>query len=315
MADWEFQLVAGPYNSPTDGPAWDGEALLFTQLVHIASSPDNRVLRFDPQTGQVGDYRRWSHRTAGLAFGPNGVLYGCQSICRRIVRFNKDGSTAPLAYRIEGKFHHQPKDLVLDHAGRIWFTDPIWGPAVQGGLREHELEPYTVEFTSVLRMESADRHSHLRRMTYDTQAPTAIALSRNERTLYVSEDSDDPGGKRELRAYPVLEDGSLGPGAVLHVFGTDHRGAHRGVSGMCLDTEGNIVACAGWERSGPGPMVYVFSPQGRVLETHPVPAAQPTNCTFGGLDLRTLYITTSEGHLFRVPNAGRQGWLIYPPPR
>jgi gluconolactonase len=164
-------------------------------------------------------------------------------------------------------------------------------------------------------MEGADRHSHLRRMTYDTEAPAAIALSQDERTLYVSENSDDPGGKRELRAYSVLEDGSLGPGATLHVFGADHRGAHRGVSGMCLDTEGNIVACAGWDRSGPGPMVYVFSPQGRVLETHPVPAAQPTNCTFGGPDLRTLYVTTTEGHLFRVPNTGRQGWLIYPPPR
>ena len=38
---------------------------------------------------------------------------------------------------------------------------------------------------------------------------------------------------------------------------------------MTLDADGNIVACAGFEESGPGPMIYVFSPTGRVLETHP----------------------------------------------
>ena len=54
-------------------------------------------------------------------------------------------------------------------------------------------------------------------------------------------------------------------------LGQDARGVQRGVDGMCLDTEGNIVACAGWREAGPGPMIYVFAPSGRVLETHPVP--------------------------------------------
>ena len=57
---------------------------------------------------------------------------------------------------------------------------------------------------------------------------------------------------------------------------------------MCLDTDGNIVATAGWEESGPGPMIYVFSPRGRVLATHPVPADRPTNCSFGDADRKTL---------------------------
>ena len=59
---------------------------------------------------------------------------------------------------------------------------------------------------------------------------------------------------RELRAYLINDDGSLGDHEVLHVFGRDAGRVHRGIDGMCLDSEGNIVATAGWELGGPGPM-------------------------------------------------------------
>ena len=54
---------------------------------------------------------------------------------------------------------------------------------------------------------------------------------------------------------------------LVPLFETDKRVAeNRGIDGMCLDIEGNIIATAGWELGGPGPMIYVFSPDGRVLE-------------------------------------------------
>ena len=94
---------------------------------------------------------------------------------------------------------------------------------------------------------------------------------------------------------------------MLHEFG-----AYRGVDGMCLDTEGNIVATAGTLEGGPGPSIYVFSPSGEVLERITLPADKPTNCTFGGPDLTTLYVTTGGGHLFQA-RTERQGRLLYPP--
>ena len=62
---------------------------------------------------------------------------------------------------------------------------------------------------------------------------------------------------------PIRADGTLDHPIVLHTFGADHRGHHRGIEGMCLDADGNIVAVGGWQRSGPGPLVYVFSPRAR----------------------------------------------------
>ena len=77
---------------------------------------------------------------------------------------------------------------------------------------------------------------------------------------------------------------------------------------MCLDADGNIVACAGWQRNGPGPLIYVFSPEGAVLETYPLPADLPNRCTFGGRGLDTLYVTTANGELYAGKlAAGRRG--------
>jgi gluconolactonase len=58
-------------------------------------------------------------------------------------------------------------------------------------------------------------------------------------------------------------------------------------------------------------MIYIFAPNGRVIETHPLPCDRPTNCTFGDADLRTLYVTSIEGHLLRA-RTERQGLLHYP---
>jgi gluconolactonase len=55
----------------------------------------------------------------------------------------------------------------------------------------------------------------------------------------------------------------------------------------------------------------VFSPTGRVLETHPVPCNRPTNCCFAGPDMSTLFVTSTDGHLFRA-ETGRVGWAMYP---
>jgi gluconolactonase len=295
MVEWNFERVAGPVKGATEGPSWDGKRLLFSVPA------ENRILSYDPLSGAVAEFRRFTNRTTGLAFAPAGLLYGCQSGSRRVVCFNPDGSTSPLAYRLGDHFHNHPHDLVIDRKGRIWFTDP-YDPIPAPGPQLHG----PLEHASVLLLDRrVDRSWYLTRVTYDTRSPMAIALSRDEKILYVAESSLGEV-KRELRAYPIHEDGSLGTYIVLHTFGSDQRGPHRGISGMCVDSEGNIIACAGWEKSGPGPMIYVFAASGRVIETSPMPEP-PTNCAFGDGDLSALYVTTESGHLYQVRDCGRHG--------
>ena len=278
---WDFQRVAGPYGSPSDGPVWDGEALLFTQLTFPFNAANNRILRYNPSSGMVSDFRRWTNRTTGLAFSSSSVLYGAQSGGRRLVRFNADGSTSPLAHKLDGIYHNQPKDLLVDSQDRIWFCDP------HGDLRE-AMNPQIhdkLDHASVLRLEAPTLDAPITRMTYDTDAPMALLLSPDESTLYVAETSEYADGPRELRVYPILENDTLGQYRLLHTFGKNggsgRRGLHRGIYGICLDSQGNVVAVAGGKDAGPGPMAYVITPEGRILASHPLPE-EPTNCAFGG---------------------------------
>jgi len=287
---WEFDLVAGPYAGPTGGLVWDGAAVLFTAI------DEGRLLRFDPQTRKVEETRRYLNRVNGLAFGPAGELYGAQEGGRRLVEFTPDGRLTAVDALLDGKYHNQPSDLVVDQKHRITFTDPHH-PVIPFGPQIFPL----LAHQSVLRLERNERRAWTAvRLTTDTVSPRAVLLSGDERTLYVADGEARAEHRRELRAYPVRDDGSLGPCAVLHTFGSDVRGPHRGVEGMCLDAEGSIVACAGWQRSGPGPLVYVFAPSGAVVETHALPADAPNRCCFGGRDLDHLYVTTAGGHLYEA---------------
>ena len=308
---WSFELVAGPYGGTTEGPVWDGEALLFTLI------PESKILRYDPDTGEVSEYFNESFNTNGLCFDASGNLYGCQQGRRRIARFDAASNTAvSMPHLLDGNRHNNPNDLVVDKSGRIWFTDPYSGIGDSG--------PQELDHMSVLRLDPKGNDQwDLVRATTDISRPNGILISRDQRTLYIAQSDYGADRRRELRAYPINDDGSLGEYRTLHTFGIDggaadgdmrgqgSQGVQRGVDGMTLDVDGNIIVCAGWEAAGPGPIIYVFSPEGRVLETHTMRVDRPTNCCFGDADMRTLYVTTGGGHLFRA-RTDRTGWIMWP---
>lgn len=297
---WKFELIAGPYGTTVEGPAWDGRYLYFTIIRRAL------VMRYDPKADELVEWSKGSHHANGLCFDSKGTLFGCAAGGRAIVRFDAAGTAEVVVDSVNGKKLNTPNDLAVDYKGRIWFSNPWNGPLALAGAKQED------SHQAILRADPTKDGSYaVSEVTTDIASPNGVLLSRDQKTLYVSEQSYDPKGLRELRAYPILENGTLGQHTVLHQFGTDYRGVHRAIDGMCLDADGNIMATAGWEQSGPGPMIYVFSPNGRVLETHPVPGNKPSNCTFGDSDLQSLYVTTGLGHVFRV-RTERRGWNIFP---
>ncbi|MSP12082.1 MAG: SMP-30/gluconolactonase/LRE family protein [Chloroflexi bacterium] len=289
---WNFELVAGPF-SFTEGPAWDGQAVLFSDI------PNSRIMRYDPASGQTTVFHTGTNEGNGLMLDKDGRLFACEGGGRRIARYEPDGSTTVIVDKFAGQRLNSPNDLAFDRLGRLWFTDPRYGDKTDDLELDHQ---------SVFRLEPDAQGGvpwAITRVTYDTTKPNGLLISPDQRWLYVAQSEYGVDRKRELRAYPIQADGTVGKYAVLHNFYP-----HRGIDGMCLDTDGNIIATAGWQESGPGPMIYVFAANGRILSTHPMPVDRPTNCTFGDVDLRTLYVTAS-GCLFRA-RTEHTGYLIFP---
>lgn len=290
---WKFDLVAGPCKGRTGGLAWDGKTMLFSAV------QEERVMRFDPQTGKADVFRKLSGRTNGLAVAADGSVFGAQEGGRRVIRFLKDGSTAAATELLDGRHHNQPTDVIVDRQVRVWFTDPYNGTPPYGP----PVYPF-LNHASVLRLDAdGPRERRLKRVTHDTKGPRALVLSADEKTLFVADGDAERGDVCQLLAYPVKPDGSVGSCKVLMAFAP----AERGIEGLCLDSKGNLIACAGWKKGGVGPMVNVISASGTIMEAHPAPADMPMRCAFGDAGLVSFYLTAADGGLYRARDTGRRG--------
>lgn len=271
----------------TEGPAVDAQGNVF-----FSDSPANRILVLPAAGGPARVWKSGTRGANGMLFDKEGRLITCNSQLapdgRSVTRYEKNGRITVLADRYAGKKLNSPNDLALDKEGRIYFTDPRYGE-LTGVEQEHQ---------GVYRIE---KNGRLTQVISDLQTPNGILITPDSRILYVADNSPAEGGNRTLIGYDILKDGTLRRRGVLHNFAPG-----RGVDGMVLDTAGNIYATAGeGEKTG----VYVISPAGRLLQFIRTPETA-TNCTFGGADLRTLYITAG-GSLYRV-RTGNSGVLVYP---
>ena len=298
---WKFEELVDTGGRPLGGMAWDGEKLLFSDV------NDSTIRSFHPASNTLGIERRFTNRVNGLAFGSDGALYGCQEGSRRVIRMLADGSSTATATHLNGAPHNHPHLIVADRKGKFLFTDCYHSLLASGP----QVFPM-LKHQSVLSLHLGPRpqsHWDIERLTFDTIRPRGIALSPDEKILYVSDTSNEPDGVREIRAYPVLNDGTLGPFSLLHTFGQDYKGIHRGAEGMTIDQSGNLLVVAGSNKSGPGAMVYVFSPKGCLTRAHNLPDCLPVNCAFGDQDLRSLYVSTEDGKLLRATNLEYQGLI------
>jgi gluconolactonase len=274
----------------TEGPAADADGNLF-----FSDEPNNRIMVLRPD-GKLEVWEKNSQMANGMNFDAQGRLVVCLSEAgpRAVVRFEKDGKRTVLADMWEGKRFNAPNDLTFDKQGRIYFTDPCYGRRPKDGIEKY----------AVYRLEASNGEpvpNKVTRVIDDVVMPNGIAISPDNKTLYVADNA--PGkGPHTLVAYDISADGACKRRAVLHDFKE-----RRGIDGMRVDTQGNIWTTA---ESGDKTGVYVFSPRGEQLAFIRTPETA-TNCAFGDKDLKTLYITAGTS-LYKV-RVNATGFLPYPP--
>src|SRR5215472_18739989 len=197
-----LERVAGGF-AFTEGPVWSRDgALLFsspnTNTIY-RWSPDGAVTVFRPKSGYTGtDIGRYVQPGSnGLTFDPEGRLTICQHGNRRIIRVEPHGNITVLAEAYAGKRLNSPNDLVYASDGSLYFTDPPFGLPAMFADPKKELP-----FSGVYRV----RGGVVSLITPDLAGPNGIALSPDERYLYVG--NWDPDSKIVMR-YELDSRGSV----------------------------------------------------------------------------------------------------------
>ena len=268
-------------------------------LVEIARGTVSQVA----QDGTVSVIADLGGGPTGLALGPDGALYVCNSggfewheqpgLLRpigtpasysggRIERLDlRSGEFRTLYDRCGGHPLRGPNDIVFDRHGGFYFTD-------LGKVRARERDQGGVYYAQ-------PDGSRIVEVVYPIMSPNGVGLSPDGETLYVAETE---GGR--LWAFDILDPGVVkrhpfpSPNGGRFLF--SEAGFHR-FDSLAVDAEGNI--CVATLMSG---AITVIAPDGRLVRSVKMPDVYPTNICFGGDGLRTAYITLSGvGHLVAMP--------------
>jgi gluconolactonase len=262
-----------------EGPVYfgDGRYLLWSDI------PNNRLMKWDEDTGAVSVYRSPSNNSNGNMRDRQGRLVTCEH-GGKVTRTEHDGSVTTLAVTFQGKRLNSPNDCVLANDDAIWFTDPPYGLSdYTGHARAPELG------FNVYRMAPDGK---LTVVADDVEGPNGLCFSPDQKKLYVVNTGASPSN---ILVYDVVDGVKL---ANRKVFATADKGYS--ADGVKCDTDGNV-----WASWGPGADqagVRVFSPAGKAIGRIALPEGAVNLC-FGGWAKNRLFITTGHGLYAAYVNA------------
>lgn len=275
-----------------EGPAWHPSGnVYFTDIVN------RRIMRRDPK-GELHVFRTPSGKANGLVFDSELRLHACEGGDKRVTRTETDGTITVLADNFMGRDFNSPNDLVIDAEGRVYFSDPRYGD--QSGMEILDAKGRPVE--GVYRIDVDGKVRQV--IAHEVDRPNGLAISKDGRYLLVADNvnsgpNDGVGGNRKLWRFEFGENGSVKSESRKLLFDW---GTERGPDGMALGPDGKFYVTAGFNHPNPPAEtaekhragVYVFDVEGKLERVIPVPMDMVTNCTFGGKDGRTLFVTA--GH-------------------
>ncbi|AWN45152.1 gluconolactonase [Methylobacterium terrae] len=257
----------------SEGPVWfgDGRYLLWSDI------PNNRILRFDEETGAVSVFRKPSNFANGNTRDRQGRLVTCEHGGRRVTRTEYDGSITVLADSHEGKRLNSPNDVVVASDGAVWFTDPPFG--ILGNYEGERAEPELPQ--NVYRLDPVT--GALDAVATDLAGPNGLCFSPDESILYLVESRAQPN--RRILAFDV-EGGRLTNKRV-------HIDAGPGTpDGFRCDTDGNLWC--GWGMGTDAlDGVMVYNPEGTLIGRIRLPE-RCANLCFGGRHRNRLFMAASQ---------------------
>lgn len=274
-----------------EGPLWDAErkGLLFSDVprngIYLASGGAAATL-IHPASGYTGaaSFTGREPGSNGLTFDAKERLVYCRHGERDIARREPDGRISVLVDRFRGQRFNSPNDLVYDSKGNLYFTDPHFG--LPGGMDDPTKE---LRFQGVYRLSVEGK---IDAIVTDLEAPNGVALSPDERTLYVANATKT---RPIWMAYTIGKDGAVRDArqfAEASRYVADGKGVP---DGLKVDQQGNVFA------TGPSG-VHIFAPDGTRLGR--IVTHVPTGNVAWGEDGSVLFIAANH-RILRVQTSTR----------
>jgi gluconolactonase len=246
-----------------------------TRCLLWSDIPNNRIMRWDEETGRVSVFRRPSNHANGNTRDRQGRLITCEHSGRRITRTEYDGTITVLIDKFDGKQLNGTNDVVVKSDDSIWFTDPPSGIAGNylGVAAKSEL-PF-----DVYRLDPKSGRATVA-TTGLVKRPNGLAFSPDESKLYVIE--SDPAGRR-IFVFDVVDGGAkLANGRALITCEKEET-----PDGFRVDVDGNLWC--GWGMSPTLDGVKVFNPDGKPIGFIALPE-RAANVCFGGRYRNRLFM-------------------------
>ena len=278
----------------------EGPVAMADGSVILTEIRNKRCARVTPD-GKVSVFADTGGGPNGLAVGPDGALYLCNNGGSRYVAGSsmgqgpaedyvhgsiqrldaRTGAATTLYTHCNGNKLSAPNDLVFDQHGGFYFTDLGKRYARH---RDHGGLYYAMP-----------DGSSVNEIAFPILSPNGCALSPDNKTIYVADTES-----ARLWAFAIESPGVLKKDTTHAPHGGRLVGSlagHARFDSIAVAASGNIcVATLGTGH------ITVFSPSGAIVEQVKMPDVYPTNICFGGLDLKTAYITLSDtGRLGVMP--------------
>ena len=261
-----------------EGPVWfgDGRYLLFSDI------PNNRMLRWLEETGEVSVFRSPSNYSNGNYRDRQGRLLTCEHDTRRITRTEYDGTITVLLDRFQDKKLNAPNDLAVHSDGAIWFSDPGYG--IMSNYEGHKA-PFELP-ANVYRLDPKTREATV--VATDMDKPNGLCFSPDEKKLYIVDTGvpKHPSDPRPIRIYDVVDGVRLTNGRLFVNM------APGSSDGIRCDVDGNVWSAAGWAGEGYNG-VHVFAPDGTLIGKIHLPETCANLC-FGGAKRNRLFMAASQ---------------------
>ena len=242
----------------TEGPAVD-----FDGNVYFTDQPNNQILKWS-SIGKIEVFMDKAGRANGLYFDNEGNLLACADEKNELWKISPDQEVTVLVNDFEGKRLNGPNDLWVDPKGGIYFTDPFYKRSYWKHSSK-EIEQENVYYLS-------PDYQSLRVAATGFVRPNGIVGTANGKKLFVADIND---GKTYV--FSIQSDGTLSDRKLFAEMGSD---------GMTLDHKGNLYL------TGKG--VSIFNKKGKKVGHIEINENWTSNVTFGGEDMRTLFITAMQ---------------------